>query len=90
MDQFGPLPLTVAGLDERLHRGETFVVEGVYPGGESFDYVLSFDGGGKRYILRQGSTESPFRQLESALLTLLCCLGEFRTSEQPSSRAAEE
>ena len=73
MDRFGPLPLTLEQLRGRLERGETLTIVGV---GDGFDCALFLDEK-KHVILRQGSQEQPFKQLEVAVMTLLCCLGEF-------------
>ncbi len=74
MDQFGPLPVTLAALEARLRRGEVLDIEG--KSADGFEYTLSFEG--ERFLLRQGSTVHPFHQVEPAVLTLLCCLGAFR------------
>ena len=73
MDQFGPLPVTLASLEARLRGGEVLDIEGKSTDG--FEYTLSCEG--ERFLLRQGSTAHPFRQVEPAVLTLLCCLGVF-------------
>ncbi len=73
MDRFGPLPLTLEQLRQRLERGETLTITGA---GDDFGYALFLDER-KRVILRQGSQDQPFKQLEVAVMTLLCCLGEF-------------
>jgi len=77
VDQHGPLPLTLDELAVRLARGEILTITG---SGDTFPYMLFLDPE-KRVILRQGSQEHPFHQLEVAVLTLLCCLGEFSRPE---------
>ncbi len=77
MDQYGRLPSTLEELSERLERGEVLTIAG---SSDSFGYALFLDGE-KRVILRQGSQEQPFKQLEVAVLTLLCCLGEFSSTK---------
>ena len=76
MDRYGPLPLTLEELSRRLERGEVFTIEGT---DDRFGYALFLDGE-RRVVLRQGSQDQPFKQLEVAVLTLLCCLGEFSRS----------
>ena len=73
MDQYGQLPLTMNALFERLRKGQTFAVAGSENG---LEYALYLDAG-EHIILRQGSQEQVFRQLEPAVLTILNCLGDF-------------
>jgi hypothetical protein len=73
MDQFGPLPVTLADLEARLREGEALTIED--KSADGFDYTLSFEG--ERFLLSQGGTVRPFHQVEPAVLTLLCCLGVF-------------
>lgn len=70
MGQFGPLPVTLEELSRRLARGEVFTTVGT---SDRFEYALFLDTE-QHVILRQGSQEQPFQQLEVAVLTLLCCL----------------
>ena len=79
MDQYGQLPLTLHALSERLQRGEILTITRSEDG---FSYALYLDERG-HVILRQGSQEQPFHQLEVAVLTLLNCLGDFSRGRSP-------
>gem|GEM_PF-3557574 len=82
MDQHGPLPLTLDELAARLARGEILTITA--GSGDDFRYEIFLDPE-QQVILRQGSQEHPFHQLEGAVLTLLCCLGEFSRPEGKQS-----
>ncbi|SRR5579875_860783 len=63
MDQFGPLPLTLAAREARLCGGEVLNIEG--KSADGFNYTLSFEG--ERFLLRQG-----IRCIRSARSSLRC------------------
>jgi acyl carrier protein len=83
MDQFGALPVSFDALSERLRQGQTLTIEG----SAGVDYALFLDG--EHFVLRQGSQNQTFRQLEVAVLTLVSSLGEF-SSTKPDAVPTEE
>lgn len=86
MDRSEPFPLTLAGLEERLRRGETFEVAG--RGIDGLTYALWFQEG--RFWLRQGKDLHAFKQLEVAVLTMLTYIGGFAAPSSVFSLADTE
>jgi hypothetical protein len=80
MDRLGPQPVTLAALFERLRRGEVWQAIG----SDGTVYELSVNTN-EQIILKQAGQEQLFRQIETAVMTLLGALGKVSPKESPPS-----
>jgi hypothetical protein len=77
MERHDALPVTIFDIMERLDKGQQFKIKWTDVDGEEFHFSLALSTDKQRVLFKQDNAIFQFNQLDTAIIALLNCIGEY-------------